>query len=249
MYGKLFSEDLLEGFSDPFLTDPRYVPAETDSDEDFIVARGIVPHGATVLGAQRPNCISHRGERFGSLTVLYDHLSKSGEKSRRVHCRCVCGTEKDIDYDTLKSGDIISCGCFLRSKQSLEHKTQVKKAYWVRQKSVRIRKMEETDPVTGDVCRCLRCVGTSKMCGKYRFVPCVCSRCGKLSWYTKRGFIHGEADCTCSYRWKKRTYGKWELHPDSFGLTKEDVTRFLSENPFQESYFERSVHDHSTDRS
>ena len=54
-------------------------------------------------------------QHFGDLEVLYradDYIApKSGAHRAMWHCRCKCGTEKDIDGTVLKSGKVISCGC------------------------------------------------------------------------------------------------------------------------------------------
>ena len=56
-----------------------------------------------------------KDQQFGKLHVLYraaDYIAPK-TKAHRVqwHCRCECGTEKDIDATVLKSGKVISCGC------------------------------------------------------------------------------------------------------------------------------------------
>lgn len=48
------------------------------------------------------------GQRFNSWTVLRE------ETPRKVHCRCECGVEKDIQRKHLYSGASKSCGCSFR---------------------------------------------------------------------------------------------------------------------------------------
>lgn len=57
------------------------------------------------------------GQRFGRWIVLYRVESKiepSGNKTTRWHCKCDCGTERDLSAGTLKSGSSRSCGCLKR---------------------------------------------------------------------------------------------------------------------------------------
>lgn len=50
------------------------------------------------------------GEKFGRLEVLsYSH---NKQKHSYWLCRCVCGNEKAIRYDVLRSGNAVSCGCY-----------------------------------------------------------------------------------------------------------------------------------------
>lgn len=51
------------------------------------------------------------GQRFGRLTALCP--SGSHDKSGFViwHCRCDCGTETDVSYNSLVYGNQVSCGC------------------------------------------------------------------------------------------------------------------------------------------
>ena len=48
------------------------------------------------------------GETIGSWTVLYA-IDKPGQKV--YHCRCVCGTERDVFASNLIKGKTSSCGC------------------------------------------------------------------------------------------------------------------------------------------
>ncbi len=51
------------------------------------------------------------GRRFGRLTVQ-NKVENVSEKGYSVwHCRCDCGCELDVPYNTLMYGNQISCGC------------------------------------------------------------------------------------------------------------------------------------------
>lgn len=46
------------------------------------------------------------GKTYGCWTVL-----GLGDRPYYVHCRCTCGTEKDVYYSSLTTGKSTSCGC------------------------------------------------------------------------------------------------------------------------------------------
>ena len=56
------------------------------------------------------------GRRFGRLTALYP-TSMRYRRSVMWHCRCDCGTEKDISLNCLVQGITRSCGCLLRESR------------------------------------------------------------------------------------------------------------------------------------
>ena len=60
-----------------------------------------------------PKFIDIKGKRFGRLTVLYRDMQHHGNKSRTYWvCRCDCGRLKAIRSDELRSGLVVSCGCY-----------------------------------------------------------------------------------------------------------------------------------------
>jgi len=54
------------------------------------------------------------GQKFGSLTVL-NQSKTANQKNTGKHifwlCQCVCGIKKVIRGDSLKNGEVVSCGC------------------------------------------------------------------------------------------------------------------------------------------
>lgn len=54
------------------------------------------------------------GNIFGKLTVI-EFFERTSTKSTMWVCLCECGTEKVINGAHLKSGKIISCGCYQKS--------------------------------------------------------------------------------------------------------------------------------------
>lgn len=64
----------------------------------------------TKLGYKMPAFIDLTGQKFGRLIVL---SKSSTQRNRRWlwNCKCICGNEKLIDGQTLRSGESNSCGC------------------------------------------------------------------------------------------------------------------------------------------
>lgn len=55
------------------------------------------------------------GEVFGRYTVLgpaEPHITPNGAKAKMWHCRCACGTEKDVYESNLLHSKNQSCGCY-----------------------------------------------------------------------------------------------------------------------------------------
>jgi len=63
------------------------------------------------------------GSKFGRLTILKEGIAvKYGKTTmRKVFCKCDCGTEKEIDFSSVKSGKSTSCGCFNREHAKKIH--------------------------------------------------------------------------------------------------------------------------------
>jgi hypothetical protein len=64
------------------------------------------------------------GERFGRLTVLAEAaplVQINGRRPRRARVRCICGSEKFVQFDKLKSGHTRSCGCLFREVRVVAH--------------------------------------------------------------------------------------------------------------------------------
>lgn len=59
------------------------------------------------------------GKRFGRLVVAYqteDHVTPSGARYARFHCKCDCGGECDVIKYSLTSGRQIGCGCVQKER-------------------------------------------------------------------------------------------------------------------------------------
>lgn len=59
-------------------------------------------------------CFSLVGQTFGRLTVIGIAEKKNGHPGRVWTCRCSCGVEKKMRGDGLRSGKVLSCGCYAR---------------------------------------------------------------------------------------------------------------------------------------
>lgn len=62
------------------------------------------------------------GNKYGRLTVVGLSPKKSGRKSFWV-CKCLCGNEHLVRSDSLKSGNVQSCGC-LKKEQDKDNLTK-----------------------------------------------------------------------------------------------------------------------------
>lgn len=59
------------------------------------------------------------GERFGQLVILSLEPRPNKKKTPKYLCKCDCGNNTIVDYNSLKSGNTRSCGCLL-SKSARE---------------------------------------------------------------------------------------------------------------------------------
>lgn len=61
------------------------------------------------------------GDRYGRLMIIEEvepYIFPSGEKKRRVKCKCDCGSTTIVRIDSLRKGDTLSCGCLQKQKVS-----------------------------------------------------------------------------------------------------------------------------------
>lgn len=63
------------------------------------------------------------GQRFGRLTVQALDKYEPTSHSTRWVCRCDCGKEKNVLASCLKSGAVMSCGCYSSEEKSKRSKT------------------------------------------------------------------------------------------------------------------------------
>ena len=75
----------------------------------------VIPKNSGIVGRYRE--LTPKGKRFGRLTIIdegKDRIYKSGIVRRTMLCKCDCGNEKTIPYQSLKRGDSKSCGCYYK---------------------------------------------------------------------------------------------------------------------------------------
>jgi hypothetical protein len=52
------------------------------------------------------------GNRFGRLLVQAELAVRSNDRRIRYHCLCDCGNEYDVSGTQLRTGHVLSCGCY-----------------------------------------------------------------------------------------------------------------------------------------
>lgn len=57
------------------------------------------------------------GERYGRYTVL-KQVDPGPQWQTRVLCRCDCGKEKIVSYSLLRTGKVLSCGCYGKEQRN-----------------------------------------------------------------------------------------------------------------------------------
>lgn len=60
-----------------------------------------------------------KNNTYGLLTIINEienYISPSGDKCRRVLCKCICGKKKEYNLQTLKSGAAKDCGCVFKKE-------------------------------------------------------------------------------------------------------------------------------------
>ena len=91
------------------------------------------------------------GHIYGRLTVLEQ---KRENKRTYYYCRCTCGTEKWIRADTIRNGNIVSCGCY-NKEINLKKPKDIKNERFGR--LVAVEPIEERDKYNSSIiwkCKC-----------------------------------------------------------------------------------------------
>jgi hypothetical protein len=67
------------------------------------------------------NALSHIGEVYGRLTIvgIEPKLYNKGQRGYKMICECICGKTTSQMYSDLKSGKVVSCGCWAREQNSI----------------------------------------------------------------------------------------------------------------------------------
>lgn len=76
------------------------------------------------------NLIGKRYDRFVVVKEVEPHIQPSGQKKRRMLCRCDCGNYKEVRLCYLQNGHAKSCGC-LQTESRIKHRLSGHPLYWV----------------------------------------------------------------------------------------------------------------------
>ena len=82
--------------------------------QSSLLTGGRKRHCGSQLHARNYAFVDVTGKRFGRLTALYPLQDKRARSSRIWHCRCDCGNEVDVAYNSLMYSNQVSCGCSKR---------------------------------------------------------------------------------------------------------------------------------------
>ncbi len=107
---------------------PQYVSCVCDcGNETRVELRVLRSGGTSSCGCGQRDAVSAlriqqpAGSRFGRLATLEARYISEGDG--KVLCRCDCGVEKRIDFSSLRSGAVQSCGCLQREVVREAHVT------------------------------------------------------------------------------------------------------------------------------
>lgn len=70
---------------------------------------GCIKKNTTIKNQFQPKDITN--QKFGEWIALYRTYKKTSTGSYYWHCKCSCGTERDVEIGSLLSGKSKSCGC------------------------------------------------------------------------------------------------------------------------------------------
>lgn len=90
---------------------------ETKVSANALLSGGTKSCGCGKIEALRRKARDIRGQRFGRLLAL-EPLERREAGSVVWRCRCDCGREAEVPYNSLASGNTKSCGCLLRENES-----------------------------------------------------------------------------------------------------------------------------------
>lgn len=101
-----------------FILDNYNICSSTDLAKRFNVSRGMITklwHDANYIGKEIINSKTTEkdmlGKTFGCWTVISKTEKRNTSGIIFWHCRCICGTERDVIGNSLRNGTSLSCGC------------------------------------------------------------------------------------------------------------------------------------------
>lgn len=86
--------------------------------------------GEGVAGRVSERRIDYVGKSYGAFTIIADapdRVTTSGNISRRIVCKCICGKLKIYTLSNITTERIVSCGCLTKPKPEIDHSG---KQYW-----------------------------------------------------------------------------------------------------------------------
>lgn len=90
------------------------------SKETVVLSNNLRAGNIKSCGCQSPHKLQDlSGQVFGKLTVLHmvePYINPNGRRLIRYECQCECGNRIFALANTLRSGDVLSCGCSVMSK-------------------------------------------------------------------------------------------------------------------------------------
>lgn len=121
-FGSLVVEERADDYVCPS-NGKRYVQWKCKCDcgkSIIVIGRNLLNYSTKSCGCMSPHKLQDlSGQVFGKLTVLQQvepYVNSSGRKLIRYECKCACGRHVFELANTLRSGDVSSCGCSINSK-------------------------------------------------------------------------------------------------------------------------------------
>ena len=89
-------------------------------NETITITQNLVSGSIKSCGCYNPHKLQDlSGQKFGKLTVIglvESYVNQNGRKLIRYECECECGNHILALANTLRAGDVMSCGCSVNSK-------------------------------------------------------------------------------------------------------------------------------------
>lgn len=124
--GRMFGHLLVIERADDYIcpgTNKHYVQWKCLCDcgnETVVLVNNLKSHSIISCGCANPHKLQDLSEQFfGKLRVLHQvepYVNPNGRKFIQCECECKCGRHILALADTLRNGDVTSCGCSVNSK-------------------------------------------------------------------------------------------------------------------------------------
>lgn len=127
--GKKFTKLLVLKLSDKSTKKAKYWLCKCDCGNQVDVAasslkakNGNKSCGCLRSELRRKSGKDYSGQKFGMLTIIRRDFSSRKDHNPHWLCKCTCGGETIVALNNLKSGEIVSCGCFRLEQTKLRAK-------------------------------------------------------------------------------------------------------------------------------